>query len=185
MEKRIYPAAIESVSRPEPFERRGYTDAGQAVEALKLLYSRNTKFLRDAFQGLAEGGATDTRYRAFYPEIGVFRWRGCRITPRPIPSISRTTSCSPTTSSMSTSSRPLPAPLADPAGYTGIRRPGKSGDHQPAGVIRHRAKHAADADLSPEAGRWRTASRWSISASARPTPRPRPTISPCCARMPG
>ena len=29
------------------------------------------------------------------------------------------------------------------------------------------------------------ASRWSISASARPTPRPRPTISRCCDRIPG
>lgn len=27
--------------------------------------------------------------------------------------------------------------------------------------------------------------RWSISASALPTPRRSPTISPCCARMPG
>jgi AMP nucleosidase len=30
-----------------------------------------------------------------------------------------------------------------------------------------------------------TGSRWSTSGSARRTPRPRPTISPCCARMPG
>ncbi len=29
------------------------------------------------------------------------------------------------------------------------------------------------------------ASPWSISASARPTPRPSPTTSPCCGRMPG
>jgi len=71
MEKRIYPVAIESISRPEPFERQNFTDAKKAVEALKLLYSRNTKFLRDSFQGLADGGATDTRYRACYPEIGV------------------------------------------------------------------------------------------------------------------
>jgi len=71
MEKRIYPVAIESISRPEPFERRTFTDAKKAVEALKLLYSRNTKFLRDSFQGLAHGGATDTRYRACYPEVGV------------------------------------------------------------------------------------------------------------------
>src|SRR5690606_14595458 len=34
------------------------------------LYGRNTAFLRDAFNGLARGGAL-TRYRAFYPEIGL------------------------------------------------------------------------------------------------------------------
>ena len=71
MEKRIYPEAIESVARPVAFERQSFTDAKQAVAALKLLYSRNTKFLRDSFSALSHGGATDTRYRAFYPEIGV------------------------------------------------------------------------------------------------------------------
>ena len=71
MEKRIYPEAIESVSRPKPYERRSFTDAEKAVEALKELYARNTKFLRDSFEGLAHGGATDTRYRAYYPEVGV------------------------------------------------------------------------------------------------------------------
>jgi AMP nucleosidase len=43
---------------------------------------------------------------------------------------------------------------------------------------------AADAGLPPGARR-PAASPWSTSAWARPTPRPSPTTSPCCARMPG
>ena len=70
MEKRIYPQAIESISYPDAYPRRSFTDASEAVAALKTLYGRNTAFLRDAFNGLAHGGAL-TRYRAFYPEIGL------------------------------------------------------------------------------------------------------------------
>jgi len=70
MEKRIYPRPIESISYPDAYPRRSFTDAGEAVAALKALYDRNTAFLRDAFNGLAHGGAL-TRYRAFYPEIGL------------------------------------------------------------------------------------------------------------------
>lgn len=71
MEKRIYPEAIESVARPEPYERQSFSDAREAVAALKELYERNTAFLRDSFSALGHGGATDTRYRACYPEIGI------------------------------------------------------------------------------------------------------------------
>jgi AMP nucleosidase len=70
MEKRIYPRAIESISYPDAYPRRSFTDAAEAVAELKSLYERNTGFLRDAFNGLASAGG-DTRYRAFYPEIGV------------------------------------------------------------------------------------------------------------------
>jgi hypothetical protein len=49
------------------------------------------------------------------------RWRGCRITPRPCRSISRTTSCSRTTSSTWTSSWHSPAPRW-PIPTAGIRR---------------------------------------------------------------
>jgi AMP nucleosidase len=71
MEKRIYPEPIESVVSPEPFARKSFTDAAEAVAALKALYNRNTKFLRDSFAALAEGGDSNKRYRAFYPEVGL------------------------------------------------------------------------------------------------------------------
>ena len=71
MEKRIYPQAIETVERPDPYIRQSFTDAKAAVKALQVLYERNTEFLRASFNGLAEGGPVDRRYRAFYPEIGV------------------------------------------------------------------------------------------------------------------
>ncbi|TKT81262.1 AMP nucleosidase [Aquamicrobium sp. LC103] len=71
MEKRIYPEPIESVSTPEPFSRQSFTDAREAVEALKALYERNTSFLRDAFAHVAKGADRQQRYRAYYPEVGV------------------------------------------------------------------------------------------------------------------
>ncbi|HET9534137.1 MAG: AMP nucleosidase [Mesorhizobium sp.] len=71
MEKRIYPEPIESIACPEPFARRSFTDAREAVAALRKLYDRNTAFLRDSFHELAEGGETQRRFRAFYPEVGV------------------------------------------------------------------------------------------------------------------
>ena len=71
MEKRIYPQPIESVSTPEPYSRRSFTDAIEAVDALKALYDRNTSFLRASFEKLATGVDQQRRYRAFYPEVGV------------------------------------------------------------------------------------------------------------------
>jgi AMP nucleosidase len=71
MEKRIYPQAIESVVMPEPFARQSFDDATEAVKALRSLYDRNTRFLRDSFAALAAGGDSRKRYRAFYPEVGV------------------------------------------------------------------------------------------------------------------
>ena len=70
MEKRIYPEPIESIASPEPFARRSFTDAREAVAALRKLYDRNTAFLRNSFHELAEGGETQRRFRAFYPEVG-------------------------------------------------------------------------------------------------------------------
>ena len=40
MEKRIYPEPIESVVSPEPFARKSFTDAGEAIAALQTLYNR-------------------------------------------------------------------------------------------------------------------------------------------------
>ena len=71
MEKRIYPQPIESVSTPEPYTRQSFTDAREAVDALKALYDRNTSFLRDSFDKLGTGVDQQRRYRAFYPEVGV------------------------------------------------------------------------------------------------------------------
>ena len=71
MEKRIYPEPIESVVSPEPFARKSFTDAGEAIAALQVLYDRNTKFLRDSFAALAQGADPNKRYRAFYPEVGL------------------------------------------------------------------------------------------------------------------
>jgi AMP nucleosidase len=71
MEKRIYPEPIESVASPEPFARQSFTDAREAVAALKGLYERNTAFLRESFQKLAKGIENQRRFRAFYPEISI------------------------------------------------------------------------------------------------------------------
>ena len=66
MEKRIYPQPIESVSTPEPYGRQSYSDASEAVEALKALYERNTSFLRASFDELAQGVDQQRRFRAYY-----------------------------------------------------------------------------------------------------------------------
>lgn len=71
MDNRIYPTPIEAVSSPAPYGRHKFTDAEAAVDALTELYERNTQFLRNSFQALAEGGDTTRRYRAYYPEITV------------------------------------------------------------------------------------------------------------------
>ncbi|MCO5071815.1 MAG: AMP nucleosidase [Rhizobiaceae bacterium] len=71
MEKRIYPTAIESVESPEPWPKTDFNNAREAVDALKALYVRNTKFLRDSFMSLSDTGFIDRRFRAYYPEISI------------------------------------------------------------------------------------------------------------------
>ncbi|MCT8999674.1 AMP nucleosidase [Chelativorans intermedius] len=71
MDKRIYPQPIETISSPEPAARWRFSDAREAVEALKAIYARNTAFLREAFAHVTATGASDRRYRAFYPEVSV------------------------------------------------------------------------------------------------------------------
>ena len=71
MEKRIYPEPALKIISPEPFVRRTFTDAGEAVEALKQLYARNTEFLRSSFEIMARDGDLKNCYRAYYPEVGV------------------------------------------------------------------------------------------------------------------
>ena len=71
MEKRIRHDAAESIATPEPFARQSFTDAREAVAALKALYERNTAFLRASFAALADGEDRQRRYRAFYPEVAM------------------------------------------------------------------------------------------------------------------
>ncbi|TPW29418.1 AMP nucleosidase [Martelella alba] len=59
------------IIRPEPVEPRHFGDAREAVEAIKALYKRNTRFLIDAFVGLANGAEIKGRYRACYPQVGI------------------------------------------------------------------------------------------------------------------
>jgi AMP nucleosidase len=69
MEKRVFPEPVGSFVNPEPFPRQDFTDPREALAALKLLYERNTAFLRDSFNALAKGGPGNRRYRAYYPEL--------------------------------------------------------------------------------------------------------------------
>src|SRR5437667_7948679 len=71
MQNRSHPQAIASIATPEPYMRQSFDDADVAVAALRSLYERNTRFLRDSFAALAAGGDSNRRYRAFYPEVSV------------------------------------------------------------------------------------------------------------------
>src|SRR5579872_2176218 len=66
-----FPQAIDSIATPEPFLPQSFDDAHKAVAALRTLYARNIRFLRESFAALAAGGDINRRYRAFYPEISV------------------------------------------------------------------------------------------------------------------
>ena len=69
MEKRAYPDPMGSIVNPEPFQRQEFHDPASALAALKLIYERNTAFLRDSFKSLASGEAGNKRFRAYYPEL--------------------------------------------------------------------------------------------------------------------
>ncbi|MFC5385380.1 AMP nucleosidase [Aquamicrobium segne] len=71
MKNRIYPQAIETVISPEPVAPQSFHDPVEAVGALRHIYERNTKFLRESFAALANGSDTNKRYRAFYPQVSV------------------------------------------------------------------------------------------------------------------
>jgi len=71
MDKRIYHRPIETISSPEPVARQSFSDARQAVEAMREIYDRNTQFLRDAFFHVGRTGESNRRYRAFYPEVSL------------------------------------------------------------------------------------------------------------------
>ncbi len=58
------------ISPPE-WEERGYSDAADAVAALKRLYDQGTGFLRDKFSAVMKGAQIEGRYRAHYPEVSI------------------------------------------------------------------------------------------------------------------
>lgn len=82
MENRIYPDHIECVSTPEPFVRQSFTDAQEAIDALKHLYERNTAFLRASFDEIAKGVDQQRRFRAFYPEVSLSTSSHARVDSR-------------------------------------------------------------------------------------------------------
>lgn len=71
MEKRIFPGPISKIVSPDPYPRESFTDAAEAVRALRALYRRNTEFLRNAFASLTQGAEQQVRYRSYYPEVSV------------------------------------------------------------------------------------------------------------------
>ncbi|CTQ49151.1 AMP nucleosidase [Jannaschia donghaensis] len=59
------------ICTPDPVEPRSYSDAGEAVAALKHLYVEATEYLQMQFQAALTGGTPECRYRAFYPEVRI------------------------------------------------------------------------------------------------------------------
>jgi AMP nucleosidase len=71
MDKRIFPTRPLPFISPEPFEPQAFDNAAEAVEALNVLYERNTGFLCDAFTAIAKGVTPGSRFRAFYPQVSI------------------------------------------------------------------------------------------------------------------
>lgn len=72
MDKRIEKQDQSKLITPPAVTESSFSDAKEAVAAIKALYRRNTTFLRDAFLAVGNGDPVDNRrYRAFYPEVRV------------------------------------------------------------------------------------------------------------------
>lgn len=71
MSKQILSRTALPFSTPEAFEPQTFDDPVKAVDCLEALYERNTRFLTDAFVGLARTGTPVCRYRACYPQVSV------------------------------------------------------------------------------------------------------------------
>ncbi|WP_331373748.1 AMP nucleosidase [Sinorhizobium chiapasense] len=71
MNKRISSNSVLSTATPEPFEPQLFEDPAEAVDCLKALYERNTRFLCEAFEGLGKSDAPLTRFRACYPQVSI------------------------------------------------------------------------------------------------------------------
>ena len=70
MEQRISSHTANSFISPDPIKPQEFSDAASAVAALEAIYERNTRFLCEAFQGLATERPKG-RFRAFYPQISL------------------------------------------------------------------------------------------------------------------
>ncbi|MDR6757259.1 AMP nucleosidase [Mycoplana sp. BE70] len=71
MSKEILSRPALPFAQPDPFEPQTFDDPVKAVDCLEALYERNTRFLTDAFAGLASTRAPERRYRACYPQVSV------------------------------------------------------------------------------------------------------------------
>ena len=72
MDTRIEQNAQSNIVIPPLISYATYSDAREAVEALRSLYDRNTSFLRDRFLAIGGGeSSANKRYRAFYPEVRI------------------------------------------------------------------------------------------------------------------
>jgi AMP nucleosidase len=65
------PVSNAGCDLPPAWEPKSFSNAAEAVEALRALYERNTAFLRDKFEALGRGDEIPGRVRAFYPQIEV------------------------------------------------------------------------------------------------------------------
>jgi AMP nucleosidase len=63
------PVSSAGCDLPPAFETQSFTDAKQAVAALKALYERNTGWLREHFEAVSRGETPGNRVRAFYPQL--------------------------------------------------------------------------------------------------------------------
>lgn len=68
----IPPSADLPLKTPDYPAPAVYTDAAEAVAALKELYDLSTHFLRENFAAMMDGAKVTARYRAYYPEIRFF-----------------------------------------------------------------------------------------------------------------
>ncbi len=63
-------STVSSLAAKQQFQPRSFTDATQAVDYLTEIYTHNTQWLRAAFAGYIDPGATETeRARACYPAV--------------------------------------------------------------------------------------------------------------------
>ena len=72
MDKKTHEPNDAHILSPEPFEPQAFSDAREAVDALIALYQRNTGFLTEAFHSLSRGVPHATRFRAYYPQLGLY-----------------------------------------------------------------------------------------------------------------
>jgi AMP nucleosidase len=72
MDKKTFDRPDTRVLSPEAYTPESFVDGAAAVAALEDLYTRNTRFLTDAFHGLTRGTPETVRYRAHYPEISLY-----------------------------------------------------------------------------------------------------------------